>query len=486
MPRSGEHYINSLRDGRTVYLNGEKIINHVDHPAFSNAIRSVAKLYDYQASNTELMTFETPCGNRVGRAWQLPTSRQILAERGDAAYAWARQSCGWLGRSPDHVASAITGMITHIKLFDIYSVERADALRRYYEFARDKDLYLTYAIVNPQGDRSKSPGEHTRNQFHTLGVVREMRDGIIVRGAKMLGTAAVLAEEILVAVQNPLKPGVDDKYALSFALPLNTQGIRILARKSYEATSTQLDAPLAHHFDENDAIIFFEDVFVPWERIFVYSNTAMCRQQFHGTAAEILMDTQSQARYAVKLHFLAGLAQRMTQITGINEFPSVRESLANIACHATTVEGLFRSLLHNPIQYGNYFIPNQVLLYACQAFAQTIYPQVIEIIRKLAGGGVIMLPSSVLDFNNPELNYMIEATQYSSVTSAIERVKLMKLVWDAIGSEFGSRHTQYEMFYSGPHFATLARLYGRYDWQNATDMTSTLLASDDMMDFRTP
>jgi 4-hydroxyphenylacetate 3-monooxygenase len=260
-------------------------------------------------------------------------------------------------------------------------------------------------------------------------------------------------------------------------MPLNANGIRILSRKSYEAASTQFDAPLAHRFDENDSIVYFDNVFVPWERVFVYADTSMCQKQFHSTAAEILMDTQSQARYAVKLHFLAGLAQRMTELTGINEFPAVRESLANLACHATTIEGLFRGLLHNPTQYGNYFIPDQTQLYVCQAIAQTIYPDVMHIIRNLAGGGVIMLPSDVEDFKNCELRQMIEATQYSSITSPIERVKLMKLVWDAIGSEFGSRHTQYEMFYSGPHFVALKRLYERYNWQNATEMIDSLLSS---------
>lgn len=479
-PRTGADYINSLRDGRAVYLDGQKIENYVDHPAFRNVIRSAAKLYDYQAANEEKMTFVTPTGAVSGKSWELPTTEQKLIERGEAAYAWAKQTYGWLGRSPDHVAAALTGMVTHIDVFKAYSEERADVLLKYYEYARDKDIYLTYTIVNPQGDRSKSPGEHTKNLNHTLGVVSEEKDGIIVKGAKMLGTASVMAEEVFVAVHDPLKAGIDDRYALSFAIPLNAKGIKILSRKSYEADTTQFDNPLSHQFDESDALVYFDNVFVPWDRVFIYKDTDMCRKQFHLTGAEILMDTQSQARYAVKLHFLVGLAQRITQTIGVTDFPSVRETLADLACQATIIDGLYRRLIYNPHKHGEYFIPDQLQLHTCQAISQVIYPKVIETIRRLSGGGVIMLPSSVEDLKNPEIREMIETTQYSAIGTPLDRVKFMKLAWDAIGSEFGSRHVQYEMFYSGPRHGALSRVYAHYDWEDTQAMLDELLGSYDI------
>lgn len=339
---------------------------------------------------------------------------------------------------------------------------------------------MAFTLVNPQGDRSKTPSEHIKNVFHTLGVLEEKPQGIIVRGAKMLGTAAVLAEEVVVGVFNPLKEGVDDKYALSFALPLNTKGIKILSRKSYETGSNKFDSPLAHQFDENDAVIYFDDVFVPWERVFIYKNTDMCRRQFQATGADVLMDVQGMARYAVKLHFLTGLAHQLTETTGVNEFPAVRESLAELACYATNIEGLFRGLISNPDRHNEYYIPNRLQLYACQVALQSTYPKVIESIRKLSGGGVIMLPSNYIDLANPEIRDLIEKTQYSTLLPPIERVKLLKLVWDAIGSEFASRHTQYEMFYSGAHYVALSRLYDQYDWDFAKNMSRGILDSIDV------
>lgn len=475
MSRKGEDYLADISDGRSVYMNGEVISEHSQHPAFVAAISTIASLYDYQASNAELMTFETPAGTKVNRAWELPASKELLVARAEAAYSWALQSMGWLGRSPDHVSAALSGMMTHIEVFEAYAPDRARALKSYFEYARERDLYLTYAIVNPQGDRSKSPGEHDRDPYHTLGVVKETDAGVVVRGAKMLATGAVLADELLVGVQNPLKPGIDDRHALSFAIRLNAPGIKILSRVSYAEGKNSFDHPLSSRFDENDALVYFDDVLVPWERVFVYRDAAMCRRQFHATAAEVLMDTQSLARLTAKLHFLAGAACRMTEITGVNEFPAVREILAELACNATMIEGLFRGLVHNPTQHGAFYIPDQRLLYMCQAVAQVVYPKVVEAIRKLAGGGVIMLPSHVSDLSNPETLSLIEKTQYSTSTLPLERVRLMKLVWDAIGSEFASRHLQYEMFYSGPRFVALSRIYGAYDWSNSKSMVSCIL-----------
>ncbi|RVD33764.1 4-hydroxyphenylacetate 3-monooxygenase [Mesorhizobium sp. M4A.F.Ca.ET.020.02.1.1] len=477
MARTGNEYIQSLRDGRQIFIDGRLVDNHVDHPAFRNAIRSAAKLYDYQAANQGEMTFTTPTGKRVNRSWELPDTREKLVKRGLAAQAWAAQSYGWLGRSPDHVPAAITGMVTHIDVFEGYDKKRASALRGYYEYARDRDLAMTYTIVNPQGDRSKLAGEHD-DKYHSLGAVDEDAEGITVRGAKMLGTSAPLAEEVLVGVQNPLKEGIDDIYALSFALPLATKGVKILSRKSYEeAAHSQFDNPLAARFDENDAVVYFDDVKVPWERVFVYKKTSMCRAQFHATGAEILMNTQSQARYSVKLKFLAGLARRIAETTGVINFPAIQESLGNLASQAMVIDGMFRSLLHDPIERNGYFIPRQLQIYTTQAYSQELYPAFITAIRKLAGGSVIMLPSGVEDFDNPEMAALINKTQYSSTASPEERVKVMKLAWDALGSEFGSRHTQYEMFYNGPHFAALMRVFGAFDWGFAKGMVDELLGS---------
>src|SRR4029077_16012143 len=188
---------------------------------------------------------------------------------------------------------------------------RAKALENYFEEASRNDYFLTYVIINPQAERGKNWGEKAEDLV--ARIVDEDAGGITIRGAKMLGTSSIMANEVLVANLQPLKPGEED-LAFSCALPINTRGIRILSRKSYESSAVSIfDNPLSSRFDENDALMYFEDVKVPWERVFVHRDTDMCRAQFHDTPSHAYQNYQAQIRLSVKLKFLCGLAHRITE-----------------------------------------------------------------------------------------------------------------------------------------------------------------------------
>ena len=153
MTRTGKDYLTRVRDGRTIFLDGQLVEDPVDHPAFRNAMRTIAGLYDFMADaeHQELMTFESPSsGDRVGRFWQLPKSYEELVQRREAIAAWAELTYGFLGRSPDHVASSLSGMVMGIELFEDHSPQRARALLDYFEYARDKDLFVATVIANPR------------------------------------------------------------------------------------------------------------------------------------------------------------------------------------------------------------------------------------------------------------------------------------------------------------------------------------------------
>ena len=187
MVKDGRKHIESLRDGRRIFIDGECVDDPVAHPAFRRAIASAASLFEYQAQpqNLERMTFISPrSGDRVSRMWQLPTSYAELVERREALAAWAELTCGMLGRSPDHVASCVSGMYMGLDLFERHNPRRAAAVRDYYEYARDNDLYLTYVIISPQADRGRGAGEQSE-EFLVAGVCDEDQQGITVRGAKM-------------------------------------------------------------------------------------------------------------------------------------------------------------------------------------------------------------------------------------------------------------------------------------------------------------
>jgi 4-hydroxyphenylacetate 3-monooxygenase len=480
MIKTGMQHIETLKDGRHVYINGGLAGDVTVHPSFRRTVQSVGALYDFQAQpdNEDLMTFEVPGGGgqRANRIWQLPFSYTDLVQRRRALEAWTELHCGFLGRAPDHVASCIAGMYMGIGVFEVFDPLRAAALADYYRYARDNELYLTYAIINPQADRSKAASDQ-QDRYLTAGVVDQDIEGITIRGAKMLATGSIMANEVLVTCIQPLGKG-DERYAISFALPMNAKGLKMMSRKSYEQGATSVfDNPLASRFDENDAVLYFDDVKVPWERVFINQDVAMCLKQFHATPAHIYQNYQSQIRLMVKMRFLLGIARRIAETNGVIDFPQVRETLGSLAADNAMVDALVHAMEVKGRMHGVYFIPDSHILYSAQVLTQQLYSQVITTLRELAGGGLIMLPSSVADFADAGLRNLISKTQQSPVTSSENRVKFFKLAWDAIGSEFASRHIQYEMFYSGATFVTKGHSFRTFDWDRCTRLVDDMLDS---------
>ena len=482
MVKTGSDHRRSLHDGRAVYINSQKVDDVTTHDAFARSVTSACNLYDYQAANQEKMTFVSPTsGKNVNRLWQLPKSHRDLVARRKALEAWAETTCGMLGRSPDHVGSSIAGMYMGRKVFEKYDPARAKALVDYFEYARDNDLYLSYVIINPQADRSKAssaqPGEDL-----VARIVDEDQEGITIRGAKMLGTSAIFANELLVAGFMGLQAG-EEAYAFTAMVPMNAKGVKAFSRKSYEQAATSVfDNPLSSQFDENDAILYFDDVKIPWSRVFVHRDIQMGQAQWFDTRAHLYQNYQCQIRLMVKLRFLMGAVRKVAEVNGIINFPQVRETLGLLAAKATTIESMVIAMEAAGENYGEYFVPSRTILSAAQVVAQQIYPEIIDSIRTLAGGGLIMLPSSAHDFANPEFASIIDKTQRSSAVSPTERVKLFKLVWDAIGSEFGSRHLQYEIFYSGATFVTRGHSFRYFDWDRSKGMIEEFMATYDLPD----
>ena len=477
MVKDGKQHIASLKDKREIFLDGELVKNHTTHPAFKESVKSIASLYDFQANpaHQELMTFKSPTtGANVNRAWQLPKNFADLITRRKALEAWSELSCGFLGRSPDHVASALSGMYMGIDVFRQSDERGANALADYFHYARDNDLYLTYVIINPQADKSKAAGDQAQNLI--ASIVDEDAHGITIHGAKMLGTGCTLANEVFISCIQPLRPG-EENLAFSAAIPLATKGVKMLSRKSYELSSVStFDNPLSSRFDENDAVIYFDQVKIPWDRVFIHKNVQMISSQWHATPAHVYQNYQCQIRFTVKMRFLLGVARRIAETNGIIDFPPVVEILGQMAAEVSMVEGLVEAMEVSGSQRGEYFIPNPTRLYAANVLTQQLYPKFLQSIRELSGGGLIMVPSSVNDFSNTEMANLISQTQTSPVTNSTGRVKLFKLAWDAIGSEFGSRHLQYEMFYSGSNMVSRGHSYRNYNWQRSLDIVDQFMA----------
>ena len=477
MPKSGNDYLQSLRDERTVFLNGERVASVPEHEGFRNAARSIARLYDYQRKpeNIDAMTFVTPKGDRVNRMWQLPRSYSELVERRIALTQMAELHQGFMGRSPDHVGSTIAAMYMGLDVYERHTGGRQDSVREYYEYARDRDLYLSYVIIDPQGDRSRATSDGG-NADLAVSICDENHEGITVRGSKMLGTGAAFSNEVLVTTLRPLKAD-EAKYAFTAMVPINAPGVKLMSRRSYEqAATSRFDYPLSSQFDENDSLIYFDEVKIPWNRVFVNKDPAAQLAQWHEAPTHSYQNYQAEIRLLVKLRFLVGLAHKITETIGTINYPSVRETLGDLAAQVGLIEGFVHGMEAKGYDYNGYYMPDRALLYASQVHSQALYPRVMQTIRELSGGGMLMLPSSVEDFNNPELAGLIRKTQRSPILSSDDRVKLFKLAWDAVGSEFASRHTQYEMFYSGPRIVTTGMAYRTFDWKQAMSQVDAILS----------
>src|SRR5215469_16352562 len=466
--RTGSDYLRSLNDGRRVFVDGEQVKDVTTHPAFREAAKSVARLYDIAAdpAQRERMTFTSPkTGQPVWRAWQIPHSHADLRARRLFSEAWAEATFGLMGRSPDHVAGFFTGYAAAPQLFATTGQKFADNLVAFYEFMRDNHVYASYAIVPPQIDRSK-PAHKQSDPTLYAGVVKERDDGIVISGAQQLATAGAISDYIHLACIQTLAPG-DENYANCLAVPVATEGLKLYPRHPFAGAGRAADYPLSSRFDESDSYVIFDNVFVPWERVFIYRNVELSRDQWRKTPSHLLGNHQAQTRYVTKLRFMAGLAKRMNEMTGNAANPAVTIMMGELVALVSIYESMLLAHEVMGTVRDGVLWPSPTAYYAASSLQSEFNGRMLEIIREMAGSAFITLPSSDADFANADIAADIERYMRSGTSDAKTRIKLMRLIWDFLGSEFGSRHQQYEKFYGGPSFGAKQNLYRNFDFKRA-------------------
>src|SRR5215208_5863416 len=476
--RTGSEYLRSLNDGRQVFLDGERVADVSKHKAFREAARSVARLYDIGAApeNRELMTFTSPkTGTPVLRAFQMPKTHADLRQRRLFSEKWAEATFGLMGRTPDHVAGFFTGYAAVPEVFAKGGQKYADNVVAFYERMRDEHLYVSYAIVPPQIDRSRPAHKQTDPALYA-GVVKERDDGIVISGAQQLATGGPISDYVHLSCIHPLQPG-DENYANCLAVPVIAPGLKLYPRRPFALQATNaFDYPLSIRFDESDSYVVFDNVFVPWEHVFIYRNIEISRDQWWKTPSHLYGNHQAQVRYVTKLRFMIGLAKRMNEMTGNEANPAVQIMMGELAALVSIYESML--LAHETaatVDADGVLWPSKTTLYAAMALQSELNGRMLEIIRELAGSAMITLPSSSEDFANPEIARDIERYMCSASSDAKSRVALMRLIWDFIGSEFGSRHQQYEKFYGGASFLVKQNVFRSFDFKRATALVDAAL-----------
>jgi 4-hydroxyphenylacetate 3-monooxygenase len=298
-----------------------------------------------------------------------------------------------MGRTPDHVASVLTAFSAWRQLFDRGGARFGDNVVRFYERARDEDLYLAYAIVPPQVDRSKPAHLHAEPFLHP-GVVKETDAGVVVRGAQAIATSATMADWLFLSYITPLAPG-DDAYAISLVMPMNAEGLRLYPRRPYATTATSVfDYPLSARFDEVDTTVVFNDVFVPWEQVFIDRNVDLVNAQFHESPSHTMANFQSLVRFGVKLEFMAGLALRLAEVQTADGDANVQATLGgDVAALCAAFDALVLAAERFPLLSGGVARPHPQYVYAGMSLQRRLIVDLLRTLRELAGGAFQAVPS---------------------------------------------------------------------------------------------
>ena len=459
-PFTGREYLESLRDGREVYIYGERVKDVTVHPAFRNAARSVARLYDalHDEKQKPVLTCptDTGSGSFTHKFYRVARSREDLIGQRDAIAHWARLSYGWMGRSPDYKASLMNALGANAAFYDRF----ADNARNWYARCQNHVLFMNHAIVNPPVDRMKT-ADQVKDVF--INIQKETDAGIVVSGAKVVATSAALTHYNFMG-QNAAIPTADTDLAVMFIAPLNLPGIKIICRASYEMTAsvmgTPFDYPLSSRFDENDAIFLFDNVLIPWENVLVHRDIEKIKVFYPRSGFLAGYQFQSCTRLAVKLDFLTGLIAKALRAAGSDEFRGNQAMLGEVIAWRNLFWGLSDAMALNPQPWvGDAVLPNAQPGSAYRVFAGDAFARVKEIVEKIVASSLIYLPSSVKDMQNPETEpYLRRFVRGSHGIDFKERIKIMKLLWDAVGTEFGGRHELYERNYAGSHENTRVEL----------------------------
>ncbi len=459
-PYTGGEYLESLKDGREVYIYGERVKDVTAHPAFRNAARSVARLYDalHDEKTKAVLTGPTDTGNGgyTHKFFKAARSADELLAQRDAIAAWARITYGWMGRSPDYKAAFLNTLGANA---DFYGKFAGNA-RAWHRLAQNTVPYVNHALVNPPIDRDKAV-EQVKDVY--ISIQKETDAGIYVSGAKVVATNSALTHYNFLG-QNMGQEINDPSMVVMFMAPMDTPGIKLICRPSYEmaarATGSPWDYPLTSRFDENDAIFIFDNAFIPWENVFIHRDIEQLKAFYPKSGFVNGFTFQGCTRLAVKLDFLAGLLYKAVRATGTDSLKGTQTLVGEVIGWRNLFWSLSDAMALNPDPWVNgYVLPQSRASVAYRMFMGTAYTQVRNIIEKVVTSGLIYLPSHAKDLQNPEIaKYLEKYVRGSNGIDYKARIKTMKLLWDAVGSEFGARHELYEMNYAGGH--ELVRQFG--------------------------
>ena len=478
---NGRQFIQRLdTTPREIWYGDKKITRSVsDHPAFAGVAKSVAALYDMQLRPdlVETMTYESPTtGQRVGTSFLQPHSMEDLAKRRTMMKAWADFSGGIMGRTADYLNSSVMAMAAAKDYFGKEGRDYASNIQKYYEHVRESDLLLTHTLINPQSNRGVGPSKQA-DPYIAARVVEKNSEGVLVRGARMLATLP-MADEIMVFPSTVIRSGQDDvPYSIAFALPVSAKGLKFICRESLAADSAY-DHPLASRFDEQDAVVVFDDVLVPWERVFILEDPEKANRVSEATDAIVFMAHQATVREIAKAEFVAGLVTLVAETIGADQFPQVQERISEVLLTVESMKAFVAASEANArVNRWGVMAPDYAPINAARNLWPRVAPSFSVVLKQIGASGLMAIPPEEILASpaRPDVDRYYQA----KLADAEERIRLFKLAWDVAGSSFGGRQDLYERFFFGDPVRMASAYYGWYDKEPYKQRVKELLHRKD-------
>jgi 4-hydroxyphenylacetate 3-monooxygenase len=453
--RTGADYIRALRDGREVWHAGRRIEDVTAHSGFTGTIKTLADLYDKQHAPEfrDLMTFEHD-GERVSYSYLAPKNAEQLARKRGNIEFWAQQTLGQMGRYPDFCAQLVVGLLDWTHAIEKHSSQWAVNARQYYLHCRQNDLCLTHALTDQYYDRTKRVSEQSDPDL-ILHIVGETKAGPVVRGLRTLATLAPISDEVLVYPNRPRDSDEAD-YAIAFALPMNAPGLKIICRDLYAEHADPERHPLTTRFDEVDAALIFEDVVVPWDRVFVYKNPQLLAGIMY---IHMWAQYSTLLRLLTKLEGFLGVAQLLTEYGGRNKSASSQILLSSLM---QDIEILRSSIqvaeAKGYLSPGGTWVPRLSAAYRVYSIEASDRAE-----RTMEGllTSTLMLSGGASDLDS-DVGPLVDRYFRGGAPSTKENLRLMAIAADMVMTPFGKRSQLYERLQSGEVDRMRQRLYAQY------------------------
>ena len=445
--RTGEQYLDGLRDKRNVWVNGAAVCDVTQSDLFRGSLAGMAGYFDWQHKYAAACVIESEGGD-CNVSHLIPKSAEDLVQRREGLYQLAKYSVGMLGRTPDYVNVTFAGFAGQPSLWRQADNEAGfENLCNFQREIADKDLSLTHTIVHPIIDK-RVPDYEGVNQQLALRKVGETSDSIVVSGARILATLGPFADELAVYPGHPIPPDQPD-IAMAFSVPMNAPGLKILCRDHYGVDRNVFDHPFSSRFDEQDAFVIFDEVEVPKHRVFCDSNPTVYNSAMRkGWTGNIMQQTV--VRALVKLEFAYDLANRIAKVTGQMERSEVTQMLGELWSYAELTRATLRAAEAGAYDYGDgTWFCDEAPFIALRPTMPGWMVRVNDILKQLGSHNLLATPACA-DFADEMLKPLL--TEYlcgAEDTGAEERARLFRTAWDFAGSALGSRIELYERFYLG-------------------------------------